>query len=795
MSFTSRLLLSTAFVGAATMALPASAQENARPGDAAAAEVTAPSAPVQDATPPGAPASAGTINEEGEIIVTAQRRSESAQRVPISLTVLSSGALEKANISNVQDIARVAPSFYAYRAPQAANTRLSIRGIGSSGNSAIEPSVGAFVDGIYIPRPGPLLAGLNDIASVEVLRGPQGTLFGRNASVGAISFHTTEPTNDFEGQVTGEYGDYDRVRLNGIINLPVTADVATRFSVLYDRFDGYGFNLNDGERFGNNATLSFRGAVRANITPNLRWVLRGDYQRQRGDGATPVTVDAATVTPAAAANFVTRLNGLIARLDDTYSYSVRQVSGGRLRDDQWGVSSDLSLELGRYTLRLLSGYRDWDNRQSERDISLTTADIFGRDASYRSKSHSQELQIISPADQPLTFIGGLYYFRERYDVGSQTNLGPGYCNIIIRNTMPARLAACLAGPQANAANADFGQVTESYAAYGQATYTLTPQWDVTLGLRYSEDNKTGNIVSITNNSAASILSAPDRADLAFDGGKLTYRVNTTYRPIEDVMLFATVSTGYKSGGFDSGTGNTLGTARVFQPETTMNYEVGFKTEFLDRRLTVNNTFFRMDIDQFQLRSYNGTFFSVRNAGSIRQQGAEFDITGRPTRELTLGVSATRLASEYTDFRNAPGLPGFGGTQDLTGKRVSFSPKWQGSASVDYRTKLTDNLSIGANSRLAFISDIDLGGAGDANPQGIQQGYALLGARLSVYGPSERWEVAVSGENLTDKGYCTLKYSQTLNGPLGLNNAATGGTVQRCVLGEPRVVRVSAKVRF
>ena len=795
MLLASRLLLSSAFAGLMVTSVSASAQENARPGEAAAAEVTAPSAPVQDAATTNDGAVAESQEDTPGITVTAQRRSESAQRVPISLTVLSAAALETANINSVQDIGRVAPSFYAYRAPQAANTRLSIRGIGSSGNSAIEPSVGAFVDGIYIARPGPLLAGLNDIASVEVLRGPQGTLFGRNASVGAISFHTTEPTNNVEGQVSGEYGSFDRVRLNGIVNLPVTADVATRFSVLYDRFDGYGYNLFDSKRFGNNDTLSFRGSVRANITPSLRWILRGDYQRQRGDGATPVTVDAATVTPVAATNFATRLNGLTPRLDNTYSYSVRQITGGILKDDQWGVASDLALELGDYTVRLLSGYRDWDNRQSERDISLTTADIFGRDATYRSKSHSEELQIVSPSNRPLTFIGGLYYFRENYKIGSQTNLNPGYCNIIIRNTMPARLAACLAGPQVNAANAQFGQVTESYAAYGQGTYKLTPAWDVTLGLRYSEDDKSGRIVSVTSNSAASILSAPDQANLAFKGGKLTYRVNTTYRPMNDVMVFATVSTGYKSGGFDSGTGNTLGTARVFQPETTMNYEVGLKSEFLDRHVTLNGTLFRMDVDQFQLRSYNGTFFSVRNAGSIRQQGLEFDITARPTRELTLGVSATRLASEYTDFRNAPGLPGFGGTQDLTGARVAFSPKWQGTASVNYRTKLTDTLSFGANSRLAFISDIDVGGAGDANPQAVQQGYALLGTRLSIFEPAERWELALSGENLTNKGYCTLKYSQTLNGPLGLNNPVTGGTVQRCVLGEPRVLRVSAKIRF
>ncbi|KKI21972.1 hypothetical protein XM50_01385 [Sphingomonas sp. Ag1] len=714
------------------------------------------------------------------------------------MTAVSSEQIERASITNVQDLPRIAPGFTAYRAPQAANTRLSIRGIGSSGNTAIEPSVGAFVDGIYIARPGPLLAAINDVASVEVLRGPQGTLFGRNASVGALSFRTNEPRKDFEGQLTAEYGNYDRARLTGVVNLPVSETIATRFSALYDRYDGYGRNLLDGSRVGENETLSFRGAVRAEVTPDLTWLVRGDYQRQRGDGQAIVTVDAATVTPTAAGNFARRLNGLVPRLDATYSYGVRQNTAGNLEDDQWGLSSDLALQAGDFTVRLLSGYRDWKNRQVERDISLTPADIFGRAARYRSKTHSQELQLLSPSDllnDHLSFVGGLYYFREDYNIGSTTDFGTGYCNIYIRNVRPASLDACNAGPQQGAADSEFNQITTSYAAYGQATVKLTDQWDVTGGLRYSHDDKDGDIFAAVFNSAAAGIVAPDNASLRFNGGKLTYRANTTFRPVEDVMLFATVSSGYKSGGFDSGTGNTLGAARVFRPETTTNYELGFKTQTFDRKLTINGTLFRMDIDEFQLRSYNGVFFSVRNAGSIRQQGMEFEVNARPIKDLAIGLSATRLASEYTDFRNAPGLPGFGGTQNLTGARLPFSPKWQGNASIDYRAPTIGGWEVGFNTRLAFNSDIDVGGGGDANPQGIQDGYALLGARVTLFSPSDRLEFAVAGENLTDKGYCTLKYSQTLAAGLGLNNAATGGTVQRCVLGEPRTVRFSAKFRF
>lgn len=765
---------------------PAVAVAQSVPSEAGAAE---------DAAAETVESDAGT-----EILVTAQRRSESAQRVPISLVALSETALESSNITSVLDLNRAAPGFYAYRAPQAANTRLAIRGIGSAGNAALEPSVGAFVDGIYIPRPGPLLAGLNDIASVEVLRGPQGTLFGRNASVGALVFRTNDPEQGFEGSAGLEVGNYGRLRATGVINTPLTGTTAVRLAVLADSFDGYGRNeLTGNRRFGASNLLSFRGGLRSELSPNLTWLLRGDYQRQRGDGQSVVTVDASTVTPTAAANFSTRLNGLAPRLDDTFNRTVRQGTEGRLVDDQWGGSSDLALDLGGYTLRLLSGYRDWKNRQIERDITLTAADLYGRDANYRSVSHSQELQIVSPTDlldDHLNFVAGLYYYRERYDIGSDINLAPGYCDIFIRNIRPAQLATCLANTQTRATSSFFHQITSSYAAYGQATVKITDAWDVTGGLRYSHDDKEATFVSAVINPAATGLGVvSDKAALSFGSGKLTYRLNTTYRPAEDIMLFATLSTGYKSGGFDSGTGVALGNNRIFQPETTTNYEVGVKSQFLDRRLTANVTLFRMDIDQFQLRVYNGSTFSVRNAGSLRQQGVEFDFTARPTDELTLSFAGTRLDSEYTSFKNAPGLPGFGGIQDLTGTRPPYSPKWQGTAGVDYRTDISDKLVFNANAHLGFFSENDVGGGGDNNPQGIQEGYALVGARLAMSTPDDRWEFALLGDNLTQRNYCVYKYSNSFAGPLGLTDPVTGGAVQRCGVGEPRTVRAAVKVRF
>lgn len=310
---------------------------------------------------------------------------------------------------------------------------------------------------------------------------------------------------------------------------------------------------------------------------------------------------------------------------------------------------------------------------------------------------------------------------------------------------------------------------------------------------YSHDKKRGDLVSTRSNPTYP-GTVPDIAnDLRFSGGKVTYRVATTFRPTKDIMFFATYSTGYKSGGFDTGTGTAVGNNRVFSPETVTNYEIGAKSELLDRKLRLNATLFRMDVNDFQLRSYNGTFYAVRNAGNLRQQGVEFDIAVRPATGLELSLSATRLDSEYTDFQNAPPLPGLTGVQDLTGTRAPYSPKWQGTAAIDYSHGISSDLELRMNVHAGFNSDIDVGIAGDGNQQGIQPGYALLGARLAIGGSNDRWEAALSVENITDKGICVTKYSQVLSAGLGQQSNGTG--TLRCVLGEPRTARASVKFRF
>lgn len=732
--------------------------------------------------------------------MVAQRRAEAAQSVPISLVALDGGEIERQHITDILDLQKSAPGLNVQRGSQTSNTKISIRGVGSIGNTAIEPSVATFVDGVYIARPGAVLAGLNDVASVEVLRGPQGTLFGRNASVGAISFHTGLPSDKREFEASGEYGRFDRTRVTALANLPFNEVLSVRVSALYDDFEGYGDNLFAGGRYGGQESLSVRGAAQVEISPSLSWVVRADYQEATGDGAFPTTVLANSVTPTAAENFTRRLRGLTPTLDDTYSYDLYQTTAGSLNDDQWGVSSELSWGFGDFSLKLISAYRDWDNHQVDEEATLTPADLFGRDAEYGSQTHSEELQLVSPDDLMggrLSFVSGLYYFDEDYRISNIINLGANYCDYIVGVVAAPLVPVCRAAPQAGASRILFDQTTQSYAAYGQATYVVAPSLRVTAGLRYSYDDKQGRFLSEVSNPGVVFQTAAEDEDLAFSGGEMTYRLNAVYTPAPNAMLFATYSTGYKSGGFDTSASLPSGSERVFEPETVQNYEAGAKTQFFRRRLTANATVFLMDVEDFQLRAYEGLTFRTLNAGSLRQQGVEFEVAVRPAPGLKLGVSGVRLDSRYTDFRNAPGLPGFGGVQDLTGTRAPNSPKWQGAASIDYYGSLpgTSGLGWSAGMNLSAQSDSDVGSSGDGNPQGIQAGYALLSARASLYVFDGGWEVYVSGQNLTDERYCTTIGIQALNGPLGLNDPVTGGAVQRCVLGAPRTLQVGTRLKF
>lgn len=778
----------------------------------------------------------------GEIVVTAQKRAERLQDVPISMAVFDEEALTKANVMTVQDLSKIATNFTVAKGAQSSYLRLNVRGIGAAGNTAIEPSVAVFVDGVYVPRAGAIIGNFLDMEGVEVLRGPQGTLFGRNASVGALSLRTADPEFDFSGRVTGEYGTGDRYKVDGYINVPLGDSIAFRLAGMSQWFGGYWTNTLDGKQYGGTDDQALRASLKAEFG-DLTWIVRGDYNRSEGDGVANFDFAPRSVTPAQLNTLRTRLGGVLpdTNLSDR---TMNQFITADLNDEQWGISSNASLDLDGSTIRLINSYRDWQNEQIDGDVTFMPLPLVSRTGAYSSKSQNHELQFISPTDEwmdgRLDLVAGLYYFSEDYRIGEQFHLDSQFCNVLA--PAPARglcNGTLAAGLGVNATDQTFSQDVDSFAAYGQATFKLADPLSLTLGGRWTKDEKSGSFDQFRANPFAAALRAPEHLTLPdVSEDRFTYRVSLNYKPSEDHLLFANYSTGYKSGGYNSGggtpsqtvvdaSGNAIldangdvQTKRVFGRETVENYEIGAKTSWLDDALRANVTIFRMDIKGFQDRSFDGTSFVVRNAGNLRQQGVEFDMAIRPSSNFSFNGAVAYLDSEFTRYPGAAGLPGFPATvggvpnpaavQDLTGKPATFSPRWSGNVGAEWTGDLGDSgMTWAVNSNLSFTGDYYDGLVNDANPQSKADGYALLGARVTINGENERWSVSAFGNNLTDTAYCSGTAYQPIGAAFGLNNGVptgqtgliapgvqgTGSTAVRCLRADPRTYGVSATIRF
>ena len=386
------------------------------------------------ATPAYAQDEKAATTDENVIIVTAQRRAENVQNVPISITALDSGALKQANIVNALDLGTVVSNFNVQRAAQAANVRVTIRGIGAPGNSATEPSVATFLDGIYIPRTGSVIGAFLDIEGVEVLRGPQGTLFGRNASVGALSLRSAAPKETLEGIVSAEFENFDRYMIKGVVNVPLSDTLAIRAAGQASWFNGFFTNRFDGNRFGDSDEVAGRFSVKGDFG-NVTWIARADYARTTGDGLTNNDFDPTSVSAAQIAALTTRLGGNFpdTNLEDLVA-NHRLI--GDLRDQQWGISSTLEVDLaGGFALKMINSYRDWKNDQEDGDVIFLPINLLDRQGGYRSKSHNHELQLISPEEGllggALDFVAGAYYFNEDFDITSNATLGAQFCNVLV----------------------------------------------------------------------------------------------------------------------------------------------------------------------------------------------------------------------------------------------------------------------------------------------------------------------------------------------------------------------------
>lgn len=748
--------------------------------------------------------------ERDVILVTAQKRSEDIQDVPLSIVAVTGEALTAAGINDPVALQKLAPSLQINNTVFNSGVVIRIRGFGSAANTAVDSEVASYIDGAYIPRPGAILSSFLDVSSIEVLAGPQGTLFGRNATLGAISINTNEPSFrdrtlslDFEG------ANHESYSATGVVNLPVAETLAVRFAAKNSNSGGYFKNMLDGRTYGDRDVFVGRASAKWEIAPALTWLVRGDYSRTTGDGVYPSLVYARTA-PAALLNgytvFANRAGGVSPVVGNEPSYNFRQrISDPFLRDRQYGITSQLTYDVSPVAaVRLINSYRDWKNEQQIGDTVGTSYDLLKVQRFTKSLAQSHELQFISDKDafldSRLGITAGLYYAREEYTLNTNFNFGTQFCNVLLAFAPAPVRNGCNAAPLTPAGINKFFQVAKSYAVYGQADYALTPQLTLGLGARHTWDEKDAISEQIRNNPGARQLvgiEAPN--DLAFKDDKTSVRASLSYEPTKDILLFGTFSTGYKSGGFNTGSPAALTDAeRTFASTTVQDYQLGMKSILLDGRARLNVTLFNTDLHDFQDRSFDGTNFVIRNSGDVRSRGVDFDGDLEPIDNFKLTFGGAYLDSKYTRNTNAPGLEGCTGTptcplfRDLSGTRLPFAPKFKGRVGAEVSTG-----TLGEGYKITFAAHENFTSsflsANTGNEQSRIKGYKTTDLRLTLDSPDKNWSVTLFGTNVFDKTYYTTTVAQVLGNIIGVTSPITGQTVFRGNLGEP--ARYGARLSF
>jgi iron complex outermembrane receptor protein len=747
------------------------------------------------------------------VIVSATRRAENVQSVPISLTVVDGDYMARSGINNLKDLSTHVPNFNMSNSSQVTNTRLIIRGVGSVGNTAVEGSVGVFIDGVYYPRPGSVIGNLLDISAVEVLRGPQGTLFGRNTPMGALNITTNDPTDDFRANTHVSYGNYNDLNIGTTISGGLSDSIYGLASVNYTDRDGYGYNELTNKEIGEAEDLTFRGKLLFDISDSFEAKLTVDLAEVNHTGAIvellPETNSPLFIGTTQALYGVPAGSG-----DDPYDNVVNQVNDDKATDEQWGVTVQLKYDIADYELKSITAIRNWENDYQDESSLRIAADLVPRNSFYSNGTFSQEFQILSPEGDHFDYVAGLFYYKEDFDVDTFFDAGSDYCSPTIFGIVRGQLIASGMDPatamatalgQANACGgfaqdkfvtSEFRQELESLAIFAQGTFHINDRLDTTFGARWTNDEKTGSFEQQLNNPFAAIFRSPESTpDLKVDESKVTWLANVRYQFNDDVMGFFTASTGFKSGGFNSqGTLVALGDRRTFANETTENLEVGIKSSFFDKALTANVTLYQTDIKDFQSRSFDGLSFVTTNAGELRQRGVEIDFKYTATDNVNFSGGLGTLDSEFLSYPNGSGLPG-GAVQDLTGTANHWSPKLQANLTADWNIPLSTNLSLFVRPAISYVDNQNIGGTTNQNPQTIQPSYSLASLRVGIEDFGAGWRLTAFVDNLTDKGYCSTMFDQPLGGSLGAVNATNNTTAIRCVVGAPRTYGLTFSYQY
>ena len=722
---------------------------------------------MQPGTGSTTPPTEATDVPAGDIIVTAQKRSERLQDVPVAISVVSGDALAARGAVNIEGAQYLVPTLNFRKSGTAINQSLFLRGVGTSTFSiAGEPSISTVVDGVVYSRAGEAFSDLIDIDRMEVLRGPQGTLFGKNTSAGVINIVTKRPGKEFGGYVEGGFyfDNGNEYRVRGAVDLPLSTDVALRVTGFYGNYDGNIKNLAyNGERVNGYEHYGARAMLVADLAPNFTATIIADYRESKDNccaeviGTTPT--GAAGSAGAFAATVLPPAQGDRTRL-------INQDLITRTNEKSWGVSGQFDWELGNQTVTYIGSYREYDNEE------IRDGDWLPRAYSGLNQLHdvgpqvsntiTQELRLTSPAQQFFSYVLGAFYSRaETTRTFTRNDI---VCNGAPVGTPCSTVPALTTRPTGTAV---FGSVFKNFALFGQGTLNFTDRFRGIVGIRYTTDQ-----LDVFHRRVTPLAGPGIQPSFGPFTGKTTNdnwsgKAGIQYDIVPQSTFYATYARGYKGPAFNIFYNLTATGTNVIEPETADSYEAGLKNTLFGGKLVVNLAAYYAKYNNFQANNPDivaGVLVTrFTNAGEISTRGAELDLLFQPMRDLTFNGGLAYTDAHIDQFK----VPTNGTTTGVvpSGTRLPYAPEWKGSLGADYRIRTGGAIDVALGAQGSYqssqISQLDAAQAiRDAT---TIKAYGLVDLSAALVDAADRYRVTFQVKNLFDQSFAA---AITSGGPGG-----------------------------
>jgi iron complex outermembrane receptor protein len=742
-----------------------------------------------------AQAQGGGAPQLEEVLVTAEKRSQSLQEIPSSITAFSQDDMDLREATDMRALQNFTPNLeFNNESGGQNNARITLRGIGTEtlvGGG--DPGVALHVDGIYVGRNSAAAQSIFDVERLEVLRGPQGTLYGRNAIGGSINVITRKATEEFEasGDVTG--GNYNRLRLRGVLNVPLTDNVFSRFSIVKEDRDGYLENAHPGGGDNDDKDLlSIRGQVRWALEDDNEIILRAYYNRNEGVGGgsrflgsdtnfeftnyllgiSDGSIGPPAGVPIGGPAYTQPAGGVAAAPLSRDLYKISKNADEFVDMEQQGVDLTVEWNLSdSVMLRSISSYQSNDN-DALVDADNSELSIETRSRLNESEQWSQEFNLISTGDDALEWILGAFYFDEEVNEDFSIFTPGGVLDPAI--PLPG---GQLPGGNGINQNPIAEHKAESYAFFGQATYSISDNLRLTAGLRYSVDEKeqsrtgAGIVDNVTGYRllAGGAIGPEAPESVSDDWSSTTGKLSIDYDLNENSMLFASFSTGYKSGGIPFN-----GVMEPYEPETVDAFEIGSKNELFDNRVRINLAAFWYDYQDLQVFRLTGDGPRADNAAQSTVWGVEAEFLAMLTENLQIDGSAGYLNAEYDEyFVDIP-------PSDFSGNTLNHAPEFMFNVGLQYRGELAGGE---ITSRIDYVRKGETYFDRENGPFDTQEEFGLVNANIRF--EQNNWYVGLYGKNLADEEYVT---GQLINPPFSCGCRTVG-------VGEPRTYGVTVGYRM